>query len=519
MIRTSDIFIYLPDELLILIFFFVIFVRFLSLVYDVGSNTVVNEGSAIKEKFLENIPRIRTHLLILLISLFIINYIRFCLWNSYTTMTPPVTLLFDLLHVKNGAVYAFNMLLVSLYITFILITHKLDKSVFFQFEYFFILILILLLSLMIVKSTHLLVIYILFEGISLCLYIVVTSNRSDIKMTEAGLRYFILSSLSSMFFLFGICIVYNCFGTLDLIELPHRLAYNADGSLQATTTSIMGVYLIVFALFFKIGIAPFHVWVVEVYSGVHAVSFFFLSILSKYIYMILFYHLYMQFFFLFDEFICEVFLGVGVFSIAVGAFGPVLVREIKSILAYGSISHVGFMFLTLFDLNFWNNGSYLFYLIIYMFTSMSMFNLYLLLYFRHNHLKRFEDTSSLLYSSKFLGFVLLSLLLSMAGIPPFVGFFAKFFVLMSLFVTYVDSTFLVGFIMVLNALNFYIYTRIVVSLFYGPEKYTFVKFKDHILIAYFLMLTIMFNVFGFVYLGTHNQFLYQVYLHSIACYI
>jgi NADH-quinone oxidoreductase subunit N len=313
------------------------------------------------------------------------------------------------------------------------------------------------------------------EFVSLALYIMVSFNSTSSKSVEAGLKYFIIGSVGSVFFLYGISVVYGFFGTLNFFKLTTLF------SLCLITEFgffydyfLFSVMLIVFSLFIKIGVAPLHVWMVDVYRGLNFFNFFFFSIFPKFCFFFVLVRLFFSVFFFNSSDFIFVFLIFGMLSIFIGTIGAFGSKNLKSIFVYTSISHTGFILLGL--LLFTRVAIFvgLYYMIGYFFLMLALC-LILMTCDLGNSTFVFEDLYDFsnyralnLSTSVFL----VSILFSMAGLPPFLGFFMKFYVFLVLFLS--GSLVLIGSGIVLlffNVLNAYVYIRLIFFVIF-EERYT-----------------------------------------------
>lgn len=361
--------------------------------------------------------------------------------------------------------------------------------------------------------------YVLIECISICLYILASSNIASIKISEAGLKYFILGSISSLFLLYGMFELYYFFGTLNFFKIRFLIFLSNIPLLnnELYNNLIFGILLVLIAFFFKIGVAPFHIWVIDVYSGVSWFTFFILSIISKLVFLVFFLKLVIYFFSFFEVYLSSIYLFVGFFSIIVGTFGAVLVKNFRALLAYGSIVHVGFIILSIISLNYYSIFSYVAYVYIYIFLMLSLLVLIAYMMLDLNDFSNIFQFKFIRGSSILISMFLFTLLISMGGLPPFLGFFAKMFILFSLNTANVNYFYLIVLVLLFNVFNLYVYLRFSVYLFFGSENFILMKASTSFL--YFIGFLLVLNSFGFYVLDLFNNYLYICYLLSILCYI
>eukprot|EP01116_Phalansterium_solitarium_P017657 TRINITY_DN43_c0_g6_i3.p4 TRINITY_DN43_c0_g6~~TRINITY_DN43_c0_g6_i3.p4 ORF type:complete len:499 (+),score=-105.15 TRINITY_DN43_c0_g6_i3:8662-10158(+) len=287
----------------------------------------------------------------------------------------------------------------------------------------------------VLSSIDLVLLYLALELQSLASYVLAASKRYSNLSTEAGLRYFILGSLSSAFILLGISIIYGCIGSTNILECA--IFFESKWSLLENLTSagfLFGVVLLISGLLFKLSSAPFHSWVPDVYEGSSTIVTAFFALVPKFsIFGFMFFFIY-DFFFQFGAmFWFPVLFTSGVLSLYFGTFGALFQSSIKRFLAYSTISHVGFILLSISEGT--NTGAIaaFVYLVVYLFINIVFFGV--LIGVRRGYGRKMENLSDLCYlqrSYPLVSVILAVNLFSVAGIPPLAGFFSKYYVLMSL---------------------------------------------------------------------------------------
>jgi len=412
----------------------------------------------------------------------------------------------------------FSFLYFFFFSFFILFFIKIKVDYFYYIEYLVILMLLNFFVLFLFKVNDFLFLYVLVEGISLCLYIMAASNYSSIKVSEAGLKYFILAVLSSLFFLFGISLIYSCFNTVNFFKIKLLfLAVNVNS--YNYFILLFAFLLIVVSFLFKVGAAPFHIWVVEVYNGITFTTFFFFSVYSKFIFFVILFKLLLTVFSEISWIIDIFFLTFGVSSIIVGVLGSLIVLDIRRLLAYGSISHAGFLLLALVNFNFYSIFSFIFYLIVYVFLMISFFLIILIL--KKNRLNVYSnllDFSVLKTSSLFISFFLFFIFLSMAGVPPFLGFYSKLYILLNLFSNLENNIYIILFILIINLFGIYVYLRLGVYLFFSKvsfDRFKIMHFSE--VLTYSMYILFFINLFGFFFIPDlyYNLYIYTFYTFSL----
>lgn len=494
-----ELFILFISDIIYIFFFLFFFIIFLGFLFKVGKASDIYKY----EIFFYN--KIYFFLIILgLVYLNLIIPINF--WSA-----------FDYLVFNDYFSYFFFLFFLIAFLLFLFIFIKINIDYFYYLEYLYILMFIIFITGFLFKVYDFMFVYILIELLSLCLYILVASSFSSIKVSEVGVKYFVMAVISSLFLLYAFIIIYSTFGTLNLMKL--KIFILLDFAL-IDNLIIISLLLFFAAFFFKVGVVPFHIWVIEIYSGVSLSTFFFLSIYSKYIFFIVLFKLFLNFYYFYSFYYYYLILFCGLSSVCVGVLGALIHVDIRKILAYGSITHSGFLILCFLNINYYTIYAFIFYLISYV---LLMLNFFIIFFFLKNYdynFKTLYDLMYLKYSSKFLTFNLFFLFLSMAGLPPFLGFFIKYFILVNLN-TFNDSFFFVVlFLLLLNILAIYIYLRFGVYLFFSEVKVKIFSIKRKSLALYFLLwFFLIINIFGIFFIFYLYKYCQFFLLYSFICFI
>ncbi len=338
---------------------------------------------------------------------------------------------------------------------------------------FYVLALFALLGQMVmISGNNLLIIYLGLELMSLSLYALVALRRDHTVSTEAAMKYFILGALASGFLLYGISMLYGATGTLNLNEMARAAA-----SLSANKTILVfGIVFLVAGLGFKLGVVPFHMWVPDVYQGSPTVVTLLLGGAPKLAAFAICFRLLVEG--LFPQVIDwqQMLVVLAVLSMAIGNITAIAQSNLKRMLAYSTISQMGFMLLGL--LSGVSNGNVnvtmaedayaasMFYSITYVMTTLGTFGIILLLARSGFEAENLDDLKGLNKRSPWFAFVMLLLMFSLAGIPPLMGFYAKFSVLQAVLST--GQTWLAVVAVLFSLIGAFYYLR-VVKLMYFDE--------------------------------------------------
>jgi len=291
---------------------------------------------------------------------------------------------------------------------------------------FFVLALFALLGMMVmVSASHFLTLYLGLELLSLSLYAMVALQRDSSVATEAAMKYFVLGALASGMLLYGMSMVYGVTGSLGLGYIAIALQDGTDLRIPL----VFGIVFIVAGLAFKLGAVPFHMWIPDVYHGAPTAMTLFIGSAPKiaafaFVIRILGQGLESQ---VSDWRGMLVILAV--LSMALGNIAAIAQSNLKRMLAYSTISHMGFMLLGILAGSQNGYGGAMFYVLAYALMSLGGFGMILLLSRAGFEADRLEDFKGLNRRSPWLAFMMLLLMFSMAGVPPTVGFYAKLSVL------------------------------------------------------------------------------------------
>ena len=296
----------------------------------------------------------------------------------------------------------------------------------FKGEYF-VLGLFAVLGMMVIVSAHsLLTIYLGLELLSLSLYAMVAMHRDSPSATEAAMKYFILGALASGLLLYGISILYGVTGTLDLAKLAQALTQESEQK----TIMIFGLVFVVVGLAFKLGAVPFHMWVPDVYQGAPTAVTLFISTAPKLAAFAMLMRLLVDGMPQLQTEWQQILILLSILSMAIGNIVAISQTNIKRMLAYSTISHVGFLMLGVLTATPAGYAASLFYVVVYTLMSLGGFGVILLLSRGGFEAERLEDFKGLNERNSWYAFIMLILMLSMAGMPPLLGFWAKWSVLM-----------------------------------------------------------------------------------------
>lgn len=278
-----------------------------------------------------------------------------------------------------------------------------------------------------ISANHLLTLYLGLELLSLSLYAMVALQRDSVQATEAAMKYFVLGALASGMLLYGMSMLYGATGTLEITELAQL---SAEG-VRTQAVLVFGLVFIVAGLGFKLGAVPFHMWVPDVYQGAPTAVTLFIGSAPKFAAFAIVMRLLAQAMgadALVEEW-RQMLLIMAVLSLAIGNLAAIMQTNLKRMLAYSTISHMGFLLLGVLSGTLDGYGAGMFYVVVYVLMTLGAFGIILLLSRDGFEAENLDDYKGLNQRSPWYAFLMLLLMFSMAGIPPTVGFYAKLSVL------------------------------------------------------------------------------------------
>ena len=353
----------------------------------------------------------------------------------------------------------------------------------YRYEYILFILFAILGSFVLISSDNFLTAFIGLELQSLSLYLMAAFNTKNLKSNEAGIKYFSLGALSSGFLLFGISMIYYDTGSFYMQNLNNF-----------TTISEIGLSLVLISLFFKVSAAPFHIWTPDVYEGSPTISTLFFASLPKFASLIFLFRVYQELNISGIQSLNYIFQIVCAISLLVGVYGAITQKVIKRLLAFSSINHIGFMLLGIMSYQFMSEGTLFFYLIIYLITTFGIFAVLLNLRTVEGEFTKISQLNGLRFKSNSKSISMLVFFFSLAGIPPFAGFFAKFFILSA---SITDGFFFLSIVAVLSSViaAFY-YLTIIKNMFFNKSEIELLddnnKIGKAIFVSFGLIITLFF---------------------------
>ncbi len=294
-----------------------------------------------------------------------------------------------------------------------------------KFEYGVLFLLSTLGMMMLISAADLIALYLGLELMSLPLYVVAASNRDSVRSTEAGLKYFVLGALSSGMLLYGASLIYGFTGTVSFTGIAKAIANGASIGL------IFGLVFLFVGFCFKISAVPFHMWTPDVYEGAPTPVTAFFAAAPKVAGIAIFVRATVVAFPGITHEWQQIVVFVSIASMVLGAFAAIGQRNIKRLMAYSSIGHMGFALVGLAAGTPEGVQGVLVYMTIYVAMTLGTFACILAMRRDGMLVENISDLSGLARTHPTMAFFLAMLLFSLAGIPPLAGFFAKFYVFLA----------------------------------------------------------------------------------------
>jgi NADH-quinone oxidoreductase subunit N len=358
-----------------------------------------------------------------------------CAAIQFATSTGEITYTFSNMFVDD---LMSDLLKLFLYMTVVVVMfysrgYVIDRESMNKGEYYVLALFATLGMMVMISANHFLTIYIGLELLSLSLYAMVAMNRDSVTSTEAAMKYFVLGALASGLLLYGMSMIYGATGTLEITSIAERL----NGGGVNKSVLVFGLVFLVAGLAFKLGVVPFHMWIPDVYQGAPTSVTLFIGSAPKLAAFAIVMRLLVSGLLPLAPDWQNMLIILSVLSMAIGNLAAIAQTNLKRMLAYSAISHMGFMLLGIvtgvvggdarYALNAYSSA--MFYVIAYVLMSAGTFGMILLMARAGFEAEEIDDYKGLNKRSPWFAGIMLMLMFSMAGVPFFIGFFAKFSVL------------------------------------------------------------------------------------------
>ena len=315
-----------------------------------------------------------------------------------------------------------------------------------------------------ISSYDLIIFYLGLELQSLSLYILASFKRNNEKSTEAGLKYFVLSALASGILLYGCSFIYGFTGSTNFEIISINLS-------EANTGAVFGIVFIIVGLAFKVSAAPFHMWTPDVYEGSPTSVTSFFALVPKIAAIAVFIRfMYVPFINVINQW-QTIIIFLSIASMILGAVAAIGQNNIKRLMAYSTIGHMGYALAGLATGTNQGTQSTIIYLTIYLVMNLGVFGCIFMMKRENVFYEDINDLSGLSKNHPMLAFCFLIIFFSLAGIPPLAGFFAKFYIFMTVIEVKMYALAIIG--LVTTVVSAFYYLRIVKIIYFDKPKRPF----------------------------------------------
>jgi NADH-quinone oxidoreductase subunit N len=392
--------------------------------------------------------------------------------------------------VDDFARYLKVLALIGSAVTLILSTEFLSDPSRRIFEYSILVLLSTLGMMVLISAGDLISLYLGLELMSLALYVVATSHRDNVKSNEAGLKYFVLGALSSGMLLYGSSLIYGFTGTVTFSGI-------ATVATTANVGLVFGLVFLLAGLCFKVSAVPFHMWTPDVYEGAPTPVTAFFASAPKVAAMAVFTRATLTAFPGITGQWQQILVFVAIASMALGSFAAIGQKNIKRLMAYSSIGHMGFALVGLAAGTPEGAQGVLVYIAIYVAMTLGAFAIILAMKRNGQNVENISDFAGLSRTNPLIAFFFAMLLFSLAGVPPLAGFFAKWYVFVAAIKANLFTLSVIG--VLTSVVGAYYYLSIVKTMYFDEP----LAKLDPVRVELRVVLTVagLFNIFFFVYPG------------------
>ena len=377
-------------------------------------------------------------------------------WNTNVTYFKMMT--FD-----NFAV-AFSSVIIVVAFLWFLMAEGFFKEESSQTDHYALILFALVGALLMVSYTNMTMLFLGIEILSIPMYILAGSKKDDLSSNEAAFKYLIMGAFATGFLLFGITLIYGSTGSFDLTEIQN--AVSVPGKVPGIFYT--GVLLMLVGMAFKVSAAPFHFWAPDVYQGAPTMMTAFMATIVKTAAMAAFLRLFDTTFVRVSGTWTEVLWVMAALTLLVGNITAVFQTSTKRMLAYSSVAHAGYMLLALISANVYSSPGILFYTLAYSIGSIATFCIVSVVVNARGD-DGIHSFNGLAKTNPLLAGIMTIALLSLAGIPPTAGFFAKYYIFTSAFMA--GNVGLVLIAIVASLIGVYYYFRIIIAMYFKEGKH------------------------------------------------
>jgi NADH-quinone oxidoreductase subunit N len=375
-----------------------------------------------------------------------------------------------------------------------------------RLEGLFLIYLLCLIGFFFLSSFNLLFIFINLESINIITYCLIAFNFGNINNIEATLKYFLLNVYASMLLILSFVILYSYSGSLNLLDIYLNLNYNLSLDFINQVVGLnIGLLLLVLGFLFKLGIIPFHFLILQIYPGLSWINLIFISIIPKFLIINLFLDILKNIFINSNLIIGDIFIFILLLALLLSSILAIFESNLKRLMLFSSINNIAIILLPTLNKNLISDFASQYYLYYYISISFVLFFIFSLI--EKNGLKGdfnlnfLYDLVKIIKINKNLGFILVILVFILSGLPPFIGFFAKFYILLSL----TPLTYEFYIVLLSSFISMIYYLKIIRFLIFKS------RFEENILASNINLLEVLmiylYSVLFFIYIIYSNTFL------------
>lgn len=352
---------------------------------------------------------------------------------------------------------------IATFVTFLYSKDYLKERDIFSGEYFVLGLFAVLGMMVMISANSFLTLYLGLELLSLCLYAMVALQRDSSVASESAMKYFVLGAIASGMLLYGMSMLYGVTGSLDLQIISQQLSSVTDKTILA-----FGLVFIIVGVAFKLGAVPFHMWVPDVYQGAPTAVTLFIATAPKIAAFAMLMRLLVGGLLEIHAQWQGILIILAISSMAIGNIVAIAQTNIKRMLAYSTISHIGFLMLGVLSGTPEGFAASMFYTITYVLMSMASFGMIIIMSRKGFEADQLDDYKGLNQRSPWLAVMMLFIMFSMAGVPPFVGFWAKLSVLKA--VVSADLLWLAVVAIIFSIIGAFYYLRIIKLMYFDKAE-------------------------------------------------
>lgn len=352
------------------------------------------------------------------------------IWLVHRSFNGHVQYAFDHTFVSDGMTYVLNMFIpLFTFVTFLYSRQYIEDRNIPRAEYYLMGLLATLGMMVLVSASNLISLYLGLELLALPTYAMVAMQRDNGRAIEAAMKYFVIGAMATGMLLYGLSMIFGATQSLDL----HQIAKIAAATpLQHNLLLIFGLVFVIAGIAFKLGAAPFHLWVPDVFEGAPTATTLFIAAAPKVATFALIIRILVQALPSLHVAWSQILIVLAILSMGIGNLSALVQTNVKRLLGYSSIAHMGYFILGLATATPRGFSAALFYMITYAIMTLVSFGLLILFSKSGFEVETLEDLKGLHHRNPWMAFVMMMVMFSMAGVPPFVGFMAKLGILEAL---------------------------------------------------------------------------------------